>query len=146
IVVGWTDQRVPVTAGEINAVGSMMVLLKDALKPNIVQTQEGNPVVVHAGPFGNIAHGCSSIIADRLARSCGDYVVTEAGFGADLGFQKFMDIKVRQGGAHPAAAVVVATVRGLKWHGGVEMKDMAAPNVEAVHRGTANLRHAIQIV
>ena len=146
IVVGWTDQRVPVTAGEIKAVGSMMVLLKDALKPNIVQTQEGNPVVVHAGPFGNIAHGCSSIIADRLARASGDYVVTEAGFGADLGFQKFMDIKVRQGGAKPSAAVIVATVRGLKWHGGIEMKDMATANVEAVHQGSANLRHAIQIV
>ena len=146
IVVGWTEKRAPVTAVEINAVGSMMVLLKDALKPNIVQTQEGNPVVVHTGPFGNIAHGCSSIIADRLARAIGDYGVTEAGFGADLGFQKFMDIKVRQGGAEPEAAVVVATVRGLKWHGGVEMNDMATPNVDAVHRGSANLRHAIEIV
>jgi formate--tetrahydrofolate ligase len=101
---------------------------------------------VHIGPFGNIAHGCSSIIADRLALSVGDYVVTEAGFGADLGFEKFMDIKVRQGGADPAAAVVVATVRGLKWHGGVKEAELTTPNVEAVHQGSANLRHAINIV
>ncbi|MBM3139031.1 MAG: formate--tetrahydrofolate ligase [Chloroflexi bacterium] len=146
IVVGWTSDDRPVTAAEIQAVGSMMVLLKDALKPNLVQTAEGNPAIVHTGPFGNIAHGCSSIVADQLARACGDYVVTEAGFGADLGFEKFMDIKVRQGGAHPSAAVVVATVRGLKWHGGIEMDAMAAPNVKAVHGGSANLRHAIQIV
>ncbi|MDA0364595.1 MAG: formate--tetrahydrofolate ligase [Chloroflexi bacterium] len=146
IVVGWTADARPVTAAELRAVGSMMVLLKDALKPNLVQTNEGNPAVVHIGPFGNIAHGCSSIVADRLARACGDYVVTEAGFGADLGFEKFMDIKVRQGGARPSAAVVVATVRGLKWHGGVEMSDMAKENVQAVHDGSANLRHAIGIV
>src|SRR5690606_2283497 len=101
---------------------------------------------VHTGPFGNIAHGCSSIVADTLARACADYVVTEAGFGADLGFEKFMDIKVRQGGPKPSAAVVVATVRGLKWHGGVEAKDLGKPNVHAVHDGTANLRHAVQIV
>ncbi len=145
IVVGWTESGDPVRAAEVRAVGSMMVLLKDALKPNLVQTQEGNPVVVHAGPFGNIAHGCSSIVADRLATSAAEFVVTEAGFGADLGFQKFMDIKVRQGGVHPSAAVIVATVRGLKWHGGVEMKDMATPNVKAVHDGSANLRHAIAI-
>src|SRR5690606_28159906 len=94
IVLGWTQAGDPVRASEAQAVGSMMVLLKDALKPNLVQTQEGNPVVVHAGPFGNIAHGCSSIVADRLATSAAEFVVTEAGFGADLGFQKFMDIKV----------------------------------------------------
>ena len=146
IVVGWTGNRRPVTAGDVRAVGSMMVLLKDALKPNLVQTAEGNPVVVHAGPFGNIAHGCSSILADRLATAAADFVVTEAGFGADLGFQKFMDIKVRQGGVSPSAAVVVATVRGLKWHCGVEMKEMEKPDVAAVHRGSANLRHAIGIV
>lgn len=145
IVVGWSESGDPVRASEVQAVGSMMVLLKDALKPNLVQTQEGNPVVVHAGPFGNIAHGCSSILADQLATSAAEFVVTEAGFGADLGFQKFMDIKVRQGGVKPSAAVIVATVRGLKWHGGVEMKDMAKPNVSAVHSGTANLRHAIAI-
>ncbi|MFA7250238.1 MAG: formate--tetrahydrofolate ligase, partial [Dehalococcoidia bacterium] len=146
IVVGWTDGRAPVTAGDVGAVGSMMVLLKDALHPNLVQTGEGNPVLVHAGPFGNIAHGCSSIVADRLALACGEYVLTEAGFGADLGFEKFMDIKIRQGGASPSAAVVVATVRGLKWHGGVEMRDMAAPDVAAVARGSANLCHAIGVV
>jgi formate--tetrahydrofolate ligase len=146
IVVGWASDNRPITAADLNAVGSMMVLLKDALKPNLVQTVEGNPAVVHTGPFGNIAHGCSSIVADRLARACGDYVVTEAGFGADLGFEKFMDIKVRQGGAKPSAGVVVATVRGLKWHGGVEMDAMATENVQAVHDGTANLRHAISIV
>ena len=146
IVVGWTDDRRPVTAKEVGAVGSMMVLLKDALKPNLVQTVEGNPAIVHTGPFGNIAHGCSSIVSDRLALSVGDYVVTEAGFGADLGFEKFMDIKVRQGGAEPAAAVVVATVRGLKWHGGVKPDDLTTPNVEAVHAGSANLRHAVHIV
>jgi formate--tetrahydrofolate ligase len=146
IVVGWTSDNTPVTARELKAVGSMMVLLKDAIEPNLVQTVEGTPAIVHTGPFGNIAHGCSSIIADQLAVASGEYVVTEAGFGADLGFEKFMDIKVRQGGIEPSAAVVVATVRGLKWHGGVALDDMATPNVEAVHDGSANLRHAIQIV
>jgi formate--tetrahydrofolate ligase len=146
IVIGWTEDRKPVTAGDVQAVGSMMVLLKDAIKPNLVQTQEGNPVVAHAGPFGNIAHGCSSIIADTFALPSAEFVCTEAGFGADLGFEKFMDIKVRQGGAHPSAGVVVATIRGLKWHGGVDMKDMATPNVAAVEEGTANLKHAIGIV
>jgi formate--tetrahydrofolate ligase len=146
IVVGWTVDRKPVRASDIGAIGSMMVLLKDALKPNLVQTVEGNPALVHTGPFGNIAHGCSSIIADRLALSVGDYVVTEAGFGADLGFEKFMDIKVRQGGAKPAAAVVVATVRGLKWHGGVKQEDLTTPNPAAVAEGSSNLHHAISIV
>jgi len=146
IVVGWTIDRRPVRASEIGAIGSMMVLLKDALKPNLVQTVEGNPAIVHIGPFGNIAHGCSSIIADRLALAVGDYVVTEAGFGADLGFEKFMDIKVRQGGAEPAAAVVVATVRGLKWHGGVKQVNLTTPNTEAVAAGASNLSHAIGIV
>jgi formate--tetrahydrofolate ligase len=146
IVVGWTVDRKPVRAADIGAIGSMMVLLKDALKPNLVQTVEGNPALVHIGPFGNIAHGCSSIIADRLALAVGDYVVTEAGFGADLGFEKFMDIKVRQGGAEPAAAVVVATVRGLKWHGGVKQEDLTTPNPAAVAVGASNLKHAIGIV
>ena len=146
IVVGWTRDRTPVTAGELNAVGAMMVLLKDAIKPNLVQTVEGNPAIIHAGPFGNIAHGCSSILADQLAMAASEYTVTEAGFGADLGFEKFMDIKVRQGGPPPSAAVVVATVRGLKWHGGIALDDMAEPNVEAVQTGAANLRHAIYIV
>ncbi len=146
IVVGWRDRVHPVTAGDIRCVGAMMVLLKDALKPNLVQTVGGQPAVIHAGPFGNIAHGCSSIIADRLALASGDYVITEAGFGADLGFEKFMDIKVRQGGAEPSAVVVVATVRGLKWHGGVKEDALTEPNVAAVEEGVANLRHALAIV
>jgi formate--tetrahydrofolate ligase len=146
IVVGWKNGQSPVTAGDLGCVGSMMVLLKDALKPNLVQTVGGTPALVHAGPFGNIAHGCSSIIADRLALACGEYVITEAGFGADLGFEKFMDIKVRQGGAEPSAVVVVATVRGLKWHGGVAEDDLTEPNVAAVTEGTSNLRHALGIV
>tara|TARA_B110001454_G_scaffold56445_1_gene55208 strand:+ start:857 stop:2488 length:1632 start_codon:yes stop_codon:yes gene_type:complete len=146
IVVGWTQDQKPVTAKDVQAVGSMMVLLKDALKPNVIQTNEGNPVICHAGPFGNIAHGCSSIVADRLALQTSDIVVTEAGFGADLGFEKFMDIKVRQGGEKPSAAVLVATVRGLKWHGGVAQKELNTPNPSAVEIGSSNLKHAISIV
>ncbi len=146
IVVGWTGDRRPVTAGEIRAVGSMMALLKDALKPNIAQTVEGQPTLVHMGPFGNIAHGCSSIIADLFATSVADYTITEAGFGADLGFEKFMDIKVRQGGPEPAAAVVVATVRGLKWHGGAKRNQLGVPNPLAVARGAVNLQNALRIV
>ena len=146
VVLGWTADDRPVTAADLECVGAMMVLLKDALKPNLVQTVEGQPALIHTGPFGNIAHGCSSILADRLALACGDLVITEAGFGADLGFEKFMDIKVRQGGPEPAAAVVVATVRGLKWHGGVEGDEAAEPNVAAVAEGAANLRHAVAIV
>ncbi|NQW18581.1 MAG: formate--tetrahydrofolate ligase [Chloroflexi bacterium] len=146
IVVGWTRENTPVRAGDIGAVGSMMVLLKDALKPNLAQTNEGQPTIVHMGPFGNIAHGCSSIVADVLATNAADYVITEAGFGADLGFEKFMDIKVRQGGPKPSAAVVVCTIRGLKWHGGIEMKDLTTPNVPALQEGAANLKHAIGVV
>ena len=147
IVVGWKrDGRTPVTAREINAVGSIMALLRDAIKPNLVQTSEGQPAIVHMGPFGNIAHGCSSILADKLAMNCGDYVVTEAGFGADLGFEKFMDIKVRQGGPEPSLAVVVTTIRGLKWHGGVAINDMDSPNLEAVRKGSENLKNALRIV
>ena len=146
IVVGRTRSGETVTAADINSVGSMMVLLKDAIKPNIVQTQEGQPAVVHMGPFGNIAHGCSSILADLLAERCADYVVTEAGFGADLGFEKFMDIKVRQGAPEPSAAIIVATVKGLKWHGGAQAQDLTSPNEALVRKGGANLRHAIHIV
>ena len=111
IVVGWKRDKTPVLAKEINAVGSMMALLKDAVKPNLAQTVEGQPAIVHMGPFGNIAHGCSSILADHLATSYADFVITEAGFGADLGFEKFMDIKVRQGGPKPFCAVIVTTIR-----------------------------------
>jgi formate--tetrahydrofolate ligase len=146
IVIGWTADRRPVTAADIRAVGAMMALLRDALKPNLVQTAEGQPAIVHTGPFGNIAHGCSSIVADLLATRCAEYTVTEAGFGADLGFEKFMDIKVRQGGPRPAAAVVVSTIRGLKWHGGTAQADLAKPDVAAVQRGAENLANALRIV
>ncbi len=146
IVVGWTRDRTPVTAREIGGVGSIMALLRDAVKPNLAQTLEGQPAIVHMGPFGNIAHGCSSILADILATNAADITVTEAGFGADLGFQKFMDIKVRQGGPKPDAAVVVATIRGLKWHGGVKRNELDSTNVEAVKIGSQNLANAIRIV
>ncbi|MCH2524178.1 MAG: formate--tetrahydrofolate ligase, partial [Dehalococcoidia bacterium] len=146
IVVGWTSDFRPVSAADVGAVGSMMVLLKDALKPNLVQTQEGNPAIVHTGPFGNIAHGCSSIVADELAMGLSDYVITEAGFGADLGFEKFMDIKVRQGGPKPSVAVVVATVKALKWHGGISAEQLLTPDVNALSSGGVNLVHAIEIV
>ena len=146
IVVGWTKDRSPVFARDIRGIGSMMALLRDAVKPNLAQTLEGQPAIVHMGPFGNIAHGCSSILADILATNTADITVTEAGFGADLGFQKFMDIKVRQGGPEPSAAVVVATVRGLKWHGGVGRRDLDSENVDAVKRGSANLANALRIV
>lgn len=146
VVVGWTRDRTPVSAEQIGAVGSMMALLRDALMPNLCQTSEGQPALVHMGPFGNIAHGCSSILADQLAVASAEYVVTEAGFGADLGFEKFMDIKVRQGGPKPDAAVIVCTVRGLKYHGGVDLKELATPDVDAVKIGLENLRNATRIV
>ena len=146
IVVGWKKDKTPVLAKDINCVGSMMALLKDAIKPNLAQTIEGQPAIVHMGPFGNIAHGCSSILADQLATSYADYVITEAGFGADLGFEKFMDIKVRQGGPKPFCAVIVATIRGLKWHGGVDIKELMTKNDEAIIRGSENLINAIKIV
>ena len=146
IVVGWTADRKPVTAGEVGGIGSLMALLRDAMKPNLAQTVEGQPALVHMGPFGNIAHGCSSIIADNLATSVADYTVTEAGFGADLGFEKFMDIKVRQGGPKPDAAVIVCTVRGLKWHGGAKLNELSTPDPATVGRGAVNLENALRIV
>ena len=146
IVVGWTKDRSPVRATDIGGIGSLMALLRDAVKPNLAQTLEGQPTIVHMGPFGNIAHGCSSILADILAINTADITVTEAGFGADLGFQKFMDIKVRQGGPKPSAAVVVATIRGLKWHGGVQRNELDSQNVDAVKLGSQNLANAIRIV
>ncbi len=146
IVIGWTGHREPVRARDIGGIGALMALLRDALKPNLAQTAEGQPAIVHMGPFGNIAHGCSSILADRLAVNSADLTVTEAGFGADLGFEKFMDIKIRQGGPPPSAAVVVATIRGLKWHGGVRRKELDSHNVAAVRKGAANLANAIRIV
>ena len=146
VVVGYTEQNEPVTATDVNAVGSLMSLLRHAILPNLVQTTEGQPVIVHAGPFGNIAHGCSSVVGDRLALGYADYVLSEAGFGADLGFEKFMHIKARFNGLEPSAAVLVATVRAVKYHGGVPVRELDAPNVEAVQRGMENLTHLIGVV
>ena len=142
IIVGYNRSGMPVTARDINAQGAMAALMKDALKPNIVQTLENNPVLVHGGPFANIAHGCNSVIATRTAMKLADYVVTEAGFGADLGAEKFFDIKCRKTGLKPSAVVLVATVRALKFHGGVALADLTQENVVAVEKGMVNLeRH-----
>ncbi|MGH7038772.1 MAG: formate--tetrahydrofolate ligase [Stellaceae bacterium] len=140
LVVGQTRERKPVCASDLHAAGAMAVLLKDALAPNLVQTIENNPVFIHGGPFANIAHGCNSVIATTSAMRLADYVVTEAGFGADLGAEKFLDIKCRKSGLRPNAAVVVATVRALKMHGGVALKDLRAENVSAVEGGFTNLQ------
>ncbi|CEJ15510.1 Formate--tetrahydrofolate ligase [bacterium YEK0313] len=146
IVIGYTRARKPVTAGDLNAAGAMTALLKDAIKPNIVQTIEGSPALIHGGPFANIAHGCNSVIATKAALKLGDYVVTEAGFGADLGAEKFLNIKCRKAGLKPAAVVIVATVRALKMNGGVAKADLARENVEALDRGLVNLgRHVANI-
>ena len=144
IVVGYTYDDRPVTAGDLKAVGAMAALLKDALSPNLVQTLEGTPAFVHGGPFANIAHGCNSAIATKLSLKLADYVVTEAGFGADLGAEKFLDIKCRAAGLHPAAVVLVATVRALKSHGGVAKPDLSKPNAEAVRAGAVNLARHIE--
>ncbi len=146
IIVGYTRDRAPVTARDLNADGAMTVLLKDAMQPNLVQTLENNPAFVHGGPFANIAHGCNSVIATRTALKLADYVVTEAGFGADLGAEKFMDIKCRMAGLSPAAVVVVATVRAMKMNGGVAKADLGAENVAAVEAGCANLGRHIENV
>ena len=146
IVVAYTYDEKPVTAGQLGAVGAMAALLKDALKPNLVQTLEGTPAFVHGGPFANIAHGCNSVIATRMAMKLGDYAITEAGFGADLGAEKFLDIKCRMAGLTPSAVVVVATVRALKMHGGVAKTDLATENLEALGKGLPNLlRHVSNI-
>lgn len=139
IVVGYTYDDKPVTAADLNAQGAMTALLKDALKPNLVQTLENNPAFVHGGPFANIAHGCNSIMATRMALKMADYVVTEAGFGGDLGAEKFLDIKCRMAGLKPSAVVVVATVRALKHHGGVAKADLNNENLEALEKGLPNL-------
>ncbi len=139
IVIGYTRSGAPVTAGQINAHGSMAALLKDALKPNLVQTLEGTPAFVHGGPFANIAHGCNSVIATRMATHFADYVVTEAGFGADLGAEKFLDIKCRMANLKPDAVVIVATVRALKYNGGVKKADLNNENLEALEKGLPNL-------
>ena len=142
IVCAYTYDGKPVTAGEIGAAGAMTALLKDAIDPNLVQTLENNPAIIHGGPFANIAHGCNSVTATKLSLKLADYVVTEAGFGADLGAEKFLDIKCRYAGLNPSAVVLVATVRALKSHGGVAKADLSKPNAEAVRVGAANLaRH-----
>lgn len=140
IVVAETREGKPVTAGDLKAAGAMAVILKEAIKPNLVQTLEGNPVLIHGGPFANIAHGCNSIIATRAALKLADYVVTEAGFGADLGAEKFLNIKCRTAGLRPELAVLVATVRALKLHGGSNAKDLGREDVASVERGMENLR------
>ena len=144
IVVGYTYDDKPVTAHDLHAEGAMAALLKDALKPNLVQTLEGTPAFVHGGPFANIAHGCNSIMATRMAMALGDYCVTEAGFGADLGAEKFLDIKCRLAGLKPDAVVVVATVRALKNHGGVAKADLGEENLEALEAGLPNLLQHVE--
>ena len=151
IVVGVTRGGEPVSVGRLGVEGSLMTLLHQTVMPNLVQTTEGQPAVVHAGPFGNIAHGCSSILADKLAVGYADYVITEAGFASDLGFEKFMHIKTRPspgygGGLLPSAAVLVASARALKWHGGARRRDLDQPNVEGVFAGGPNLAHHVGIV
>ena len=146
IVVGYTREKRPVTARELGAHGAMAVLLRDALAPNLVQTLEHTPAFVHGGPFANIAHGCSSVIATRAALRLADYVVTEAGFGADLGAEKFVDIKCRKSGLRPDAAVLVATVRALKFHGGMDVHDLGPEDVGAVERGMENLARHVRNV
>jgi formate--tetrahydrofolate ligase len=146
IVVGYTRDQRPIRAAELNAHGAMCALLKDALAPNLVQTLEGNPALVHGGPFANIAHGCNTVIATKSALKLADYVVTEAGFGADLGAEKFLDIKCRKAGLEPDAVVVVATLRALKYHGGVEVADVSNEDLDALQRGMVNLeRHVHNI-
>ena len=146
IIVGYTYNDEPVTAGDLKAAGAMTALLRDALKPNLVQTLEGNPAIVHGGPFANIAHGCNSVIATRMAMKLGDYAVTEAGFGADLGAEKFLDIKCRVAGLTPSAVVVVATVRALKMHGGKAKTDLGTEDLSALEKGLPNLlRHVSNI-
>lgn len=146
IIVGYTYDDKPVTAADLKAVGAMTALLKDALKPNLVQTLEGTPAFVHGGPFANIAHGCNSVTATKLALKMGDYAITEAGFGADLGAEKFLDIKCRMAGLTPDAVVVVATIRALKMHGGMDKKQLGEENLEALEKGIPNLlRHVSNI-
>lgn len=142
MIVGYNYDNEPITAGDLKAAGAMAALLKDALKPNLVQTLEGTPAFIHGGPFANIAHGCNSVTATRMAMKLGDYAVTEAGFGCDLGAEKFLDIKCRMAGIAPSAAVIVATVRALKHHGGVAKADLNQENLEALEKGLPNLlRH-----
>ncbi|MDF2839211.1 MAG: Formate-tetrahydrofolate ligase [Evtepia sp.] len=144
IIIGYTYEETPVTASDLKAAGAMTALLKDALKPNLVQTLEGTPAFIHGGPFANIAHGCNSIMATKAALKLGDYVVTEAGFGADLGAEKFLDIKCRMAGLTPSAVVVVASVRALKHHGGVAKTELGSENLEALKAGLPNLLQHVE--
>ena len=146
IIVGYTRDKKPIYARDLKAEGPMTVLLKDAIAPNVVQTLENNPAFIHGGPFANIAHGCNSVIATQSALKLADYVVTEAGFGADLGAEKFLDIKCRKSGLRPAASVVVATIRALKYHGGVDAKEVNKENVAALKKGASNLARHIENV
>ncbi len=146
IVVAYTREGKPVHARDLNAHGAMTVLLKDALAPNLVQTLENNPAFIHGGPFANIAHGCNSVIATQSALKLADYVVTEAGFGADLGAEKFLDIKCRKTGLRPSAAVIVATMRALKYHGGVDVKEVSKENLVALEKGLVNLERHVENV
>jgi formate--tetrahydrofolate ligase len=143
MIVAYDYDGNPVTVNDIGATGAVMILLKDAIKPNLVQTLDHTPVFVHGGPFANIAHGCNSVMATKLALKLGDYAITEAGFGADLGAEKFLDIKCRQAGLNPNAVVIVATVRALKMHGGVNKKELAAENLPALREGIKNLEKHI---
>ena len=146
MVVGSNREGNPVAVGDLGLTGALMTLMRQTIMPNLVQTLEGQPAIIHAGPFGNIAHGCSSIVADRLGLSYADYVVTEAGFGADLGFEKFMHIKSRQSGLTPDAVVLVASLRALRWHGGSTRRELATANLDAVKSGGANLSHLARMV
>src|SRR5690348_288236 len=146
IVVAYTRDQKPVLARDLQAHGAMTVLLKDAIKPNLVQTLENNPAFIHGGPFANIAHGCNSVIATKSALKLVDYVVTEAGFGADLGAEKFLDIKCRKSGLRPNATVIVATIRALKYHGGVDVKEVTKENLAALEKGMVNLERHVDNV
>jgi formate--tetrahydrofolate ligase len=146
IVVGYTRDQKPVRARDLNAAGAMTVLLREALKPNLVQTLENNPAFIHGGPFANIAHGCNSVLATKTALKLADYVVTEAGFGADLGAEKFIDIKCRKSGLNPSAVVLVATIRALKFHGGCDLKEMSSENLVALEKGLVNLERHVNNV
>ena len=144
IIVGYTRDLLPIRASDLQAQGAMAALLKDAIKPNLVQTLENNPAIIHGGPFANIAHGCNSVTATQAALKLGEYVITEAGFGADLGAEKFIDIKCRKSGLRPDAVVIVATLRALKYHGGVDLADLDTPNLIALEKGLPNLERHVE--
>ncbi len=146
IVIGYTYKRIPITIGDLEVEGAVALILKDAIKPNLVQTLENTPALIHGGPFANIAHGCNSIIATNMARKLADYVITEAGFGADLGAEKFLNIKTHQAGFTPSAVIIVATIRALKMHGGVNKKELGPENVDALIKGISNLESHIDTV